>query len=317
MLYKDKVYGKFEINSPVILELINSSPLQRLKNICQFGVPDEFYYLKNYSRFEHSVGVFLLLKKLGASEEEQIAGLLHDVSHTAFSHIIDWVLGDGKKEEHQDEKHEEFLLNSKITKILKKYQFNPIRIAQHQNFKLLEQEIPSLCADRLDYALKEFPLKIAQSCFKKLTVKNGKIVFQNQKSAEVFALNFLKRQSTHWGGIEAVTRYRLFANAIRIALDEKIINLNDFWQDDDFVLAKIKKAKNKEIEKLFSILRKKKLQKLIKSREVAYKKFRYVDPEFLENGRIFKLGDVNKDFQKKLRKAREINAKGIFLPNIN
>lgn len=316
MQLKDKIYGRDEIHSPVILELTNSKPLQRLKNICQYGVPDEFYHLKNYSRYDHSIGVFLLLRKLDASKEEQIAGLLHDISHTAFSHIIDWVLGDGKKEEYQDEKHEEFFHQSFVIKILKKYQFNPKRIAQHKNFKILEQEIPDLCADRLDYALKEFPLKTARYCFTKLTVKSGKIVFKNRKSAKTFALNFLKRQSVHWGGLEAVTRYRLFANAIRIALDEKIINLNDFWQDDSFILAKIKRAKNKKIERLFSILRKKSLKKLAKSRIVAYKKFRYVDPEFLQDGKIFRLSKVDNSFKKYLEKTRELNSKGIILPKI-
>jgi HD superfamily phosphohydrolase len=33
----------------------------------------------------------LLVRRLGASLEEQIAALLHDVSHTAFSHVIDSV----------------------------------------------------------------------------------------------------------------------------------------------------------------------------------------------------------------------------------
>ncbi|HUB93002.1 MAG TPA: HD domain-containing protein [Verrucomicrobiae bacterium] len=89
MTIDDRVYGSAEVNSNVLLDLINSQPVQRLKGIAQFGIPDEFYHKQNYSRYEHSVGVMILLQRLGASEEEQIAGLLHDVSHTAFSHVID------------------------------------------------------------------------------------------------------------------------------------------------------------------------------------------------------------------------------------
>lgn len=36
----------------------------------------------------------LLNRQLDASMEEQIVALLHDVSHTAFSHVIDYVFDD-------------------------------------------------------------------------------------------------------------------------------------------------------------------------------------------------------------------------------
>lgn len=84
----DPIYGKMRIQKPVLIELLSAPSVIRLKNISQFGIPDQYYHLKNYSRFEHSVGVMILLRKLGASVEEQAAGLLHDVSVSAFSHII-------------------------------------------------------------------------------------------------------------------------------------------------------------------------------------------------------------------------------------
>ncbi len=75
----DQVYGQVEVNSPVLCELILSAPLQRMRGVAQLGLPDEYYHKKGFNRFEHCVGVMLLLKKLGASEEEQIAGLLYGV----------------------------------------------------------------------------------------------------------------------------------------------------------------------------------------------------------------------------------------------
>lgn len=316
LILKDRIYGKLEITSPVIIEIINSKPIQRLKKICQYGVPDEFYHLKNYSRFEHSVGVMLLLKKLGASEEEQIAGLLHDISHTAFSHIIDWVLGDGKSEEHQNEKHKDYLLNSDVAEILKKYGYDPKIIAKHENFKLLEQEIPHLCADRVDYSIKEFPKAIAKKCSQNMINFNEKIVFKNKDSALLFAVNFLKRQALHWGGFEAASRYRLFANALKIALNKKIVYFEDFWRDDNYILEKIKTAKNKEIQKILKALKSRSLKNLPKSREVVYKKFRYVDPEFLENRKLIRLSRVCEGFKKELKLAKKINEKGVILPKI-
>lgn len=317
LLLKDKVFGSFKIDSPVIIELINSKTLQRLKKISLYGIPKEFYHLEdNPSRFLHSVQVMLLLKSLRASEEEQIAGLLHDISHTAFSHVIDWVVGDGKTENFQDDQHEAFLEKSEIFEILKKYKFDPKRISNHHNFTLLEQDIPDLCADRVGYSLREFPKKISNSCFKDLLNHNGKIVFRNRESAYFFAMNFLKRQMEHWGGFEAASRYRLFANVLKLALDKKIILFKDFWKDDEFVLKKLEKTKDKEIIKILTILRKKSLKNFPKSREVVYKKFRHVDPEFLENGKLLRLSKVDMKFKKYLEKSREINKKGITLPKI-
>jgi len=76
MEIKDRVYGKIDINEPVLLTLLKSKPLIRLQGINQAGASQYAIPNKIVSRYEHSVGVMLLLKILGASTEEQIAGLL-------------------------------------------------------------------------------------------------------------------------------------------------------------------------------------------------------------------------------------------------
>jgi hypothetical protein len=313
----DKIYGKVKITSPVILELINSKPLQRLKHIGQFGVPDEFYHLKNYSRYDHSIGVFIILKKLGASEEEQVAGLLHDISHTAFSHVVDWVIGEGDiSENYQDTQHESYVLNSNISSILKKYKFDPHKILNHKNYPLLERDIPQVCADRLDYSLKEFPIKIARKCFAGINATLDTIVFNNKEVAFLFAGSFLNRNIKHWGGYEAVTRYRLFANVLKIALKEKIISFSDFQKDDSFVVSKLLKSQNKKINRILDMLRNKSLAKLPKGKKMAWKKFRHVDPLIYKNGRFLKLSDIDPRFQAMFKRAEEINKKGVKLPKI-
>lgn len=89
----DCVYGSCKITEPVLIELLQSPVILRLKGINQLGIPPEYDPTNVFfSRYDHSVGVLVLLKKLGASLEEQVAGLLHDSSHTALSHQIDWVL---------------------------------------------------------------------------------------------------------------------------------------------------------------------------------------------------------------------------------
>ncbi len=317
ILIFDKIYGKTKITSPVIIELINSKPLQRLKKIGQFGVPDEFYHLKNYSRYDHSIGVMILLNKLGANEEEQVAGLLHDISHTAFSHVIDWVIGESEvSEDYQDNQHRDYILQSEISNILKKYNLDPERISEHKNFYLLEKDIPFVCADRVDYSLREFPIKIAKKCFSGINAYKEDIVFNNKEIAFSFAKSFLERNIKHWGGFEAVVRYRLFANVLRIALKDKIINFDDFKKDDEYIIKIILKSKNKKIKKILSVLREKSLKNLPLGKKTAHKKFRYVDPYIAKNGKLLKLSEINPVFKKILNYYQKINTKGVTLPKI-
>ncbi len=311
---EDRIYGKFYITSPVILDLIHSKPVQRLRKISQMGPPDKYYHVKGYSRYKHSVGVMLLLKHLGASEEEQIAGLLHDISHTAFSHVIDWVFGYGHKEDFQDNQHVDFFLKTEVKDILKKYGFNPLKVSQNKNYSLLDNELPNLCADRIDYSIKEFPRKIAKICFANLTANNNKIVFNNKKIAKLFAINFLTRQKVHWGGYEAVVRYFLFSRVLKFALDNKLINLTDFNRDEDYILNKIESIKDKKIIKILKTLQKKDLSKLPKSKIIFQKKFRYVDPLFLEKGKLYRLSEIDSGFKKIIEKVKKENQKGIKIP---
>ena len=59
----DKVYGMKEIEEPVLIDLINSRAIQRLKGVAQQGVPLKYNPQPPFSRFEHSIGVMILLGK--------------------------------------------------------------------------------------------------------------------------------------------------------------------------------------------------------------------------------------------------------------
>jgi len=315
VIISDKIYGKTKITSPVLIDLIKSKPMQRLKKIAQHGVPNDYYHFKGGNRFEHCLGVMFLLRKLGASEEEQVAGLLHDVSHTAFSHVIDWVVGTGKTEDYQDKHHEEIIKSPEISKILKQYRISVQRIASyHHYFPLLEKDVPHLCADRIDYSLREFSLTIAKRCFQMLTVHDGQVVFKNRKSALTFSQNYLKRQMVHWGGYEAVVRYAILAKILKKGLRNKVISMQDFLKEDAYIINKLIGSKDEETLEMLNILKKKSLKNLPKGRVVAHKKFRYVDPLFLKNGVLFRLSNVNKEFKKELEAARKENNQGIRLP---
>jgi len=320
MIINDRLYGRAEIKEPVLLELLKSPSVLRLKKISQYGVPDKYFHYKNYSRHEHSVGVMLLLRKFGATLEEQIAGLLHDVSVLTFSHVTDWIFANGKEgvEDYHDSIHKSFVRKTEIPKILKKYDFALDRILDEHNFTLLEMSAPDLCADRVDYTLREFKdefnPKIVKSCIRGLVNYNGEMVFSNKKPALDFAINYLKLQTQHWGGYQAMMRYYLFSEALKIALDEKILSEKDFYKDEPFVLNKVEKIQNKRIKEILTILKKKDPKDIRDDLgQKIVKKFRYVDPKVISDGQLLRLSKIIPKFQGIIDEHREINKRGLIV----
>jgi HD superfamily phosphohydrolase len=157
MEYQDRIFGECNIEEPVIVELIGSPALQRLKKIDQMGYQEPYFPGTAHSRFEHSVGVFLWLRKYGSSIEEQIAGLIHDISHGAFSHCLDYVLAQGAEQHqrYQDDILADFVKKSEIAGIIKKYGLDLDYILDENHFPLKEKPLPDLCADRIDYSIRD------------------------------------------------------------------------------------------------------------------------------------------------------------------
>lgn len=149
----DTFYGPLDVDEPVVLELIESPVFQRLKHIHQYGVAYYTTHKEEYNRYDHSLGVFAVLRVHGASLEEQIAGLLHDVSHTVFSHVGDWIFKKANQEkDYQNSIHTVFLEKSGLAAILRRYHYNSEQFfPQEQSFPALENSLPDLCADRIDY----------------------------------------------------------------------------------------------------------------------------------------------------------------------
>ncbi len=313
----DEIYGQFEITEPVLLELIASQPLQRLQGIAQHGLPVEFDQFKGFNRFEHSIGVMLILRKLGASLEEQIAGLIHDVSHLAFSHVVDWMKDRGSIEDYQDTIHKQMVFESKIPEILNKYNYDINKVLSFDSFKLLENKIPNVCADRLDYSLKlmkNWESKENLSLIvSSLEVTDQGIIFNNQKAVGLFAKGYLKCQTACWGLPLHVIAYQVFSQLLNQAIVKGIITWDDFNETDKFIMDKIYACQDENFKEQIQILLGKKILKFSsKEKEIILRpKFRYVDPLFIKNGEFVRLSDADSDFRNMLKLAVGKDSEGI------
>jgi HD superfamily phosphohydrolase len=96
---RDPVHGAIQIDE-LERHLILSRPVQRLKGIKQLGLVETVYPGASHSRFEHSLGTMYMAGRmaehLDLSEEDvrkvRLAGILHDLGHSALSHAVESVL---------------------------------------------------------------------------------------------------------------------------------------------------------------------------------------------------------------------------------
>lgn len=323
MKFIDRVYGEIEITEPVVLKLIKSPSMQRLKGIDNAGYFEPYFPGSATNRFEHSFGVYILLKKYGAALEEQIAGLLHDVSHAAFSHCIDYVLDNGtqKEQSHQDSIFEEFVSKTEIPEILKKYGLDPEYILNENNFPLKEKNIPDLCADRIDYSLrnmlsyKEAEISEINYLLERLEVENGYWVFKNYESAKKFAELFLKMNRLYYAGLPTALMFKTLGDYLKYSLGQKYITPEDLYATDKKVLKKINKnlEKDKKLELLWDRVNNKIASKNDPNdfETHIFCKSRIVDPLCWHKGEIKRVSEIDPKWTKIVK--QELKPKEYFL----
>lgn len=308
MIYKDPVYGKINIQESVILELISSGPVKRLKKITQHGpsVYNKYYKKKILTRFEHSLGVYILLNRLQVSLEEQIAGLLHDVGHTVFSHTIDFLF---PEENHEYDKkfHKEIIENSEIPKILKKYKIDIDKVLDLNNFLILERDLPNLCTDRIDYFLrdpflpKNFDRKLVLD---NLIIFNNKLAFLEQDIAFCFSSQYLKMNKIFWAHPLDEFLYFLMVDILKYALTQELIRHEDLFLNEEEFLEKIRGVGDSFIDEKLKLIENIRIDQVKVSKNktshsyFVKSKIRVIDPLVLFGNKCKRLSLVNTRFKK-------------------
>ncbi|WP_119068742.1 HD domain-containing protein [Aggregatilinea lenta] len=258
MLYEDRVYGPVEIDATVLLDLMHSAALQRLRGVYQHGITGLLGITNPLSRFEHSVGAMLLVRHLGASEAEQIAALLHDVSHTAFSHVADHVFA-GPESYHEAVKAE-YVAGTDLPDILARHGHDWHAFLHEDAYPLLEQPAPALCADRVDYFLRDSldlglgtPEQV-RGAVKRLVVQDGRIMCDDLDTARWMADAYLAAEDASRSNYREAALYELIARAIQLALARGVLAPADLWDTDRAVWDRLAAASDSELQALLGLV---------------------------------------------------------------
>lgn len=282
------------------------------------GAPDKWFGKEGFSRYDHSIGTMLLLRRFGATLEEQIAGLIHDTPHTAFSHLIDWIYGDAKKENFQDENHSNYITkHTNLLDVVKKHNFSENCVLEPKNYSLLEQPAPELCADRLDYSLREmritYPLEIAEFLAHSLVRVGDRFLFSGPDSAYAFYCGYKALQSDSWASPHTLGVYHLLSTALKTAMEDKLLSTDDFYTTDEEVIQKLRTSQNSKIQLLVETLDNGFEAGFDEASSLKlYKKFRYVDPSYLDGREIKRVSDMPEiEYEKWIAEEKSKYQKGM------
>lgn len=177
-VFRDPVHNYIHVQHQVILDLINSKEVQRLRRIKQLGTSSFTFHGAEHSRFTHSLGVYEIsrricdifsrnfsIEKIGPSgwdDRERLvtlcAALLHDIGHGPYSHTFEHIfqtnheaitveiITSPETEVYQILNRVEEGFPEKVASVIKKTYPNP------QVVQMISSQID---ADRMDYLLRD------------------------------------------------------------------------------------------------------------------------------------------------------------------
>ncbi len=300
MTIHDRIYGNIIITDPLIIELILSKPFQRLKEINQHGAGNYIQTHRNVTRFEHCIGAWYLSKRFNRSIEEQIASLLHDVPHTAFSHVIDLVVGDQKHEYH-DRFLKKVILASEIPEILRKHNLVLEKVLDKDAFPLLNNNLPDISVDRWDYFMRDgfscnvLPKETIALFLNSIKEQNEKFYFEEIGIASLYSIMFMNCSRLLWLDPTSHGSFFVLAEAIKIAWAKNHITQSDFFTTDAVLMKKLQQTNDPEILSFLNRL-KPGMEFHYASKEQAefygMNKPRYVDPWIMQNKKLHLLSDL-------------------------
>ena len=304
MNYQDRIYGSIEITQPILLDLMGCEAMLRLQRVLQHGITGLLGVTRPTTRYEHSLGVMVLARRMGASLDEQIAALLHDVSHTAFSHVIDYVFHDHEEQGYHERYKESFLATSDVPLILAQYGYDWRDCLNEARFSLLEQPAPALCADRLDYFLRDcIDLELAaqvevENALAHLVVHQGRIVADNLEAARWMGYTYLQADEASWANFREVGLYELMARAIRYALENDLLSLEDLWGGDREVWRKLHAVADLQLGDQLALVSPATQFVWDEGNPTFHvsTKLRTLDPDVLLDGRLQPLSALDADF---------------------
>ena len=247
-LVQDSVHGLLRLDD-WMLKIIDTPEFQRLRRITQIGFANLVFPGANHTRFEHSLGVMevarRIVSRMDADEDEKMelvaSALLHDIAHLPFSHCSESVIERYLGVNHENA--EIVLKRGEIKEVLNELGFNLNRILRHIKGKSECNVVKGdIDADRIDYLIRDahytgvsHGVFDAQRLINKIVFVGKKMVIDSGglRSAESLLISrFLMYTTVYHHHVCRIAR-KMFEKALESCIDGGFIKPMELFKMDD------------------------------------------------------------------------------------
>ena len=238
-----------------IARLAGTPPMQRLKQVgmncgCEYTVLHRQDMCRRYTRFEHSVGVALIVWHFTRDEKQAAAGLFHDISTPAFAHVVDFMNGDHLTQESTESRTAEIIAQSPdIQAILSERGLCTDDVCDYHLYPIADNPSPQLSADRLEYTFGNFiqygfaGIDEIRRYYDALTAgfnESGEqeLLFTHPALAEQFALRSMKCSYVYVSDADRFSMQYL-AEGLKQAVSAGVLTIDDLYTTEENVIAKL------------------------------------------------------------------------------
>jgi ribonucleoside-diphosphate reductase alpha chain len=277
----DPLYSIVPVSAK-IMTLVESPIVQRLKTIRQNGAHFLVDPKLTTTRLEHSLGVLSLAVLLGASEEEQIAALLHDVTHTALSHVGDIVF-DRPDQDYHNVIAKRLLAKTSVRQFFEEQNID-VSALINNNFSIVSGK-RGVNLDRIDYTLRDlwYAGKVCQpeyaSILNNLVIEGESILCRDMDTANFLFQKSLQANCEIYFDPKAEVANHAIGLILRSLLKEGTLQEEDFEQSDAGLIKVIKESRFEEAFKRITPELEVIEVDLADADIVVTRKLRYLDPQ--------------------------------------
>ena len=255
-----ELWHLYSAETPDFISRLSDTPsMQRLKQVgmncgCEYVALHRDDMCRRYTRYEHSVGVALIVWHFTQDAKQAIAGLFHDISTPAFAHVVDFLNGDHLTQESTESRTAEMIDSStEIQAILSELNLTTADVCDYHLYPIADNAPPQLSADRLEYTFGNFiqygvcgteDIARFYHALSADTNEHGQpeIIFKDPAIAEEFAMRSMKNAYVYISDSDRFTM-QFLAELLKDAIGSISLTVDDLYTTEERVIRKLKKCR--------------------------------------------------------------------------